>query len=144
VYKWTEENGTAIYLQPSGYTGAEPSKSKEPGSNGLLLDQAGNLVLCQHGNRQLAKMDAPLHQPKATFVSLAEKYDGKRFNSPNDAIYNNAGELLFTDPPYGLPTQGDDDPAKEIPFNGVYKVTSSGEVVLLTDRISRPNGIALF
>lgn len=144
IYKWTEENGTEVYLQPSGYTGTEPSESKEPGSNGLLLDREGNLVLCQHGNRQLARMDAPLHRPEATFITLAEKYDGKRFNSPNDAIYSSAGELLFTDPPYGLPAQNDNDPAKEIPFNGVYKVKPGGNVVLLTDRISRPNGIAFF
>ncbi|MFC7524604.1 SMP-30/gluconolactonase/LRE family protein [Parapedobacter sp. GCM10030251] len=144
IYKWTEEDGAEVYLQPSGYTGTEPTKSKEPGSNGLLLDPEGNLVLCQHGNRQLAKMDAPLHQPKATFVTLAERYDGKRFNSPNDAIYSRTGELFFTDPPYGLPAQNDSDPAKEIPFNGVYKVTPTGEVVLLTDSISRPNGIAFF
>lgn len=144
IYKWTEEDGAEVYLQPSGYTGTEPTKSKEPGSNGLLLDPEGNLVLCQHGNRQLAKMDAPLNQPKATFVTLADRYDGKRFNSPNDAIYSRTGELFFTDPPYGLPAQNDSDPAKEIPFNGVYKVTPTGEVVLLTDSISRPNGIAFF
>lgn len=144
IYKWTEEDGAEVYLQPSGYTGTEPTMSKEPGSNGLLLDPEGNLVLCQHGNRQLAKMDAPLNQPKATFVTLADRYDGKRFNSPNDAIYSRTGELFFTDPPYGLPAQNDSDPAKEIPFNGVYKVTPTGEVVLLTDSISRPNGIAFF
>ncbi len=144
VYKWTEENGTEIYLQPSGYTGTEPSRSKEPGSNGLLLDRGGNLVLCQHGNRQMAKMDAPLNKPEATFMALADRYDGKRFNSPNDAVYNSAGELFFTDPPYGLPAQNDGDPAKEIAFNGVYKVKQDGEVVLLADSITRPNGIAFF
>ena len=144
VYKWTEEHGTEIYLRPSGHTGTQPSQSKEPGSNGLLLDSHGNLVLCQHGNRQLARMDAPLDRPEATFVTLAESYKGKRFSSPNDAVYNRAGELFFTDPPYGLPLQNDEDPAKEITFNGVYKVKLSGEVVLLTDRITRPNGIAFF
>lgn len=144
VYKWTEENGTEVYLQPSGYTGAEPSQSKEPGSNGLLLDNAGNLVLCQHGNRQMARMDAPLSTPDSAFVTLAAHYGGKRFNSPNDAVYNSEGELFFTDPPYGLPTQNDDDPAKEIAFNGVYKVNRNGEVILLADSITRPNGIAFF
>lgn len=143
VYKWTEENGTEVYLKPSGYTGAEPSQSGEPGSNGLLLDNDGNLVLCQHGNRQLAKMDAPLEKPESRFVPLAGHYDGKRLNSPNDAVYSSAGELFFTDPPYGLPGQND-DPTKEIPFNGVYKRTTEGEVRLLTAEITRPNGIALF
>lgn len=144
IYKWTEENGAEVYLEPSGYTDKAVSKSKEPGSNGLVLDSEGNLVLCQHGNRQMAKMDAPLGKPQARFVTLAEKYEGKRFSSPNDAVYNSADELFFTDPPYGLPAQNDDDPAKEIPFNGVYKVKANGDVVLLADHITRPNGIAFF
>jgi len=144
IYKWTAETGSEVYLKPSGDTGGMANRRKEPGSNGLLLDQAGSLVLCQHGNRQVAKMDAPLEQPKPVFLSLASKYGGKRLNSPNDAAYNEAGELFFTDPPYGLPTQGDDDPEKEIPFNGVYKVRQTGEIILLTDQISKPNGIAFF
>src|SRR3546814_861406 len=89
-------------------------------------------------------MEAPLATPEATFTALAGHYDGRRFNSPNDAVYHASGELFFTDPPYGLPAQNDDDPAKEIPFNGVYKVTQNGEVILLTDSITRPNGIAFF
>lgn len=144
VYKWTEENGTEVYLQPSGYTGTEPTQSKEPGSNGLLLDSTGALVLCQHGDRQLSKMDASLDKPAATFTTLANNYQGMRFSSPNDAVYSTRGELFFTDPPYGLPAQNDDDPSKEIPFNGVYKMKQSGDVVLLTDSITRPNGIAFF
>ncbi|RNL77840.1 SMP-30/gluconolactonase/LRE family protein [Sinomicrobium pectinilyticum] len=144
VYKWTEEGGTEVYLRPSGYTGTQPSKSKEPGSNGLLLDTGGNLVLCQHGNRQMVRMEAPLTKPEPVFHSLADNYKGKRFNSPNDAVYSSNGDLFFTDPPYGLPMQNDKDPAKEIGFNGVYKVRPNGEVVLLTGNITRPNGIALF
>ncbi|SEL66200.1 SMP-30/gluconolactonase/LRE family protein [Parapedobacter koreensis] len=144
VYKWTAENGTEVYLQPSGYTGAAPSQSKEPGSNGLLLDNGGNLVLCQHGDRRMAKMEAPLDKPAAAFITLTDRYGGKRFSSPNDAVYNRSGELFFTDPPYGLPAQNDDDPAKEIAFNGVYKVKPNGDIVLLADSITRPNGIAFF
>ena len=143
IYKWTEEKGKEEYLKPSGYTGTEPSKCKEPGSNGLVLDAAGNLILCQHGNRQMAKMDAAIDKPEPKFISLANMYKGKRFSSPNDAVFNKAGELFFTDPPYGLQTQGDDDPKKEIPFNGVYKVKANGDVMLLVDSITRPNGIAL-
>ena len=71
---------------------------------------------------RMARMDAPLDKPEAKFITLADKYKGKRFSSPNDAVYNSAGELFFTDPPYGLETQNDNDPKKEIPFNGVYKV----------------------
>lgn len=144
VYKWTEEKGKEIYLKPSGYTSTEPSKCKEPGSNGLTLDAAGNLVLCQHGNRQIAKMDATLNKPEAKFMPLADKYNGKRFSSPNDAVYNSSGELFFTDPPYGLLTQDDSDAAKEISFNGVYKIKQTGEVILLVDSITRPNGLAFF
>ncbi|MGV3763553.1 SMP-30/gluconolactonase/LRE family protein [Parapedobacter sp.] len=144
VYKWTEKNGTEVYLQPSGYSGSGPTQSKEPGSNGLLLDDRGNLVLCQHGNRQIARMEAPLDKPEAIFSALASQYNGMHFSSPNDAVYPASGELFFTDPPYGLPAQNDGDPAKEIPFNGVYKVTPEGEVILLADNITRPNGIAFF
>ena len=143
IYKWTEAKGKEVYLKPSGYTGAEPSLCKEPGSNGLTFDKNGHLVLCQHGDRQMARMDAPLDKPEAKFITIADKYNGKRFSSPNDAIYNTAGELFFTDPPYGLQTQGDNDPKKEIPFNGVYKIKTNGEVNLLVDSITRPNGIAL-
>jgi gluconolactonase len=142
VYKWTEEKGKDVYLKPSGYTGFEPSVCKEPGSNGLTFDNKGNLVLCQHGDRRMAKMDAPLDKPAAKFITLADKYDGKRFSSPNDAVYNSSGELFFTDPPYGLQTQDDSDTKKEIKYNGVYKVKADGTVVLLADSITRPNGIA--
>jgi len=143
VYKWTEEMGKEVYLKPSGFSGTE-TKSKEPGSNGLTLDNNGNLVLCQHGNRQMARMEAPLDKPESKFITLAGLFNGKRFSSPNDAVYNSKGELFFTDPPYGLPMQNDNDPEKEIPFNGVYEVTAGGTVLLLADSISRPNGIAFF
>lgn len=141
VYKWTEEKGKEVYLTPSGYTGTVP-RGGEMGSNGLVLDTKGNLVLCQCGNRQMARMDAPLDKPAPNYISLANNYKGKKFSSPNDAVYNTAGELFFTDPPYGLESQSDDDPKKEIPWNGVYKVKTTGEVILLVDSIPRPNGIA--
>jgi len=141
IYKWTEEKGKEVYLKYSGFSGTE-TKSKEPGSNGLTLDADGGLVLCQHGNRQMARMDAPLDKPESKFITLADKYNGKRFSSPNDCVYNSEGELFFTDPPYGLPMQNDDDPEKEISFNGVYKIKKDGTVILLTDSITRPNGIA--
>lgn len=103
VYKWTEENGTEVYLDPAGYTGTTPSNRKEPGSNGLLLNSDGNLVLCQHGDRRIASMDAPLHDPQPKFVSLVDHYQGKCFNSPNDAVFNKDGVLFFTDPPMDYP-----------------------------------------
>lgn len=143
IYKWTAQKGKEVYLHPSGYTGTV-ERGGEMGSNGLLLDNEGRLVMCQHGDRRMARMNAPLSNPGPNFVTLAGKYEGKRFNSPNDAVYNSSGELFFTDPPYGLPMQNDADPAKEIPWNGVYKVNKNGEVVLLIDSLTRPNGIAFF
>lgn len=140
IYKWTEEKGKEIYLTPSGYTDTI-KRGGETGSNGLLTDAEGNLVLCQHGNRQMARMNSPVDDPKPDFVSIASGYNGKRFSSPNDAVYNSAGELFLTDPPYGLEKQAS-DPKKETPYNGVYKVKKNGEVVLLVDSITRPNGIA--
>jgi gluconolactonase len=141
IYKWTEKDGAQVYLTPSGYTGSEPSQSKEPGSNGLTLDNAGRLVLCQHGDRRVARMDAPLDAPKPIFITLADNYEGKKLSSPNDVAFRKNGEFFFTDPPYGLPKQQDDS-TKETPFNGVYRVTVSGEVKLLVDSLTRPNGIA--
>lgn len=140
IYKWTEEKGKEVYLTPSGYTETE-SRKGEMGSNGLLTDKAGRLVLCQHGNRQMARMNSPIENPSPSFTTIASHYSGKKFNSPNDAVYNNNEELFFTDPPYGL-EKNIDDPKKEIPFQGVYKVKNNGEVVLLIDSITRPNGIA--
>jgi gluconolactonase len=142
VYKWTADKGKEVYLTPSGYTDTI-QRGGEMGSNGLTLDNNGNLVLCQHGNRQMARMNSTLDNPKPDFVTVAGKYDGKRFSSPNDGVYNSKGELFFTDPPYGLEKQAN-DPKKETPYNGVYKVKKNGEVQLLVDSISRPNGIAFF
>jgi len=139
IYKWTEEKGTEVYLTPSGFSGSE-TKSNEPGSNGLLLDDEGNLVLCQHGDRRLAIMNASLDNPSPDFSSIANEFNGRRFNSPNDAAFFNY-DFYFTDPPYGLALQAD-DPAKEIPYQGVYKVTADGDVLLLIDTLTRPNGIA--
>ncbi len=140
IYKWKAGEGHNVYLTPSGYTGDQP-RGGEPGANGLLLDAEGRLVLCQHGDRRMARLDAPLDSPEPKFVTLAERYNGRRFNSPNDAVYHSNGDLYFTDPPYGL--EGNvDDPAKEIDFQGVYRLSSDGAVTLLTDELSRPNGIA--
>jgi gluconolactonase len=142
IYKWTEANGAEVYLKPSGYTGTTPSKCKEPGSNGLTIDTDGHLVLCQHGDRAVSLMDAPFDKPAAKFITLVNKYEGKKLNSPNDLVFNADGELFFTDPPYGLFTQDDSDSAKEIKHNGVYKVKKDGTVILLVDSITRPNGLA--
>lgn len=135
VYQWKAGRGTRVFLQPSGYTGASPREG-EPGSNGLTVDAAGRLVLCQHGDRRVARLEK-----NGSFTTLADRYQGKRFNSPNDLAYRSNGDLYFTDPPYGL--EGNlKDPKKELPFQGVYRLTPAGALTLLTDRLSFPNGIA--
>ncbi|NGM72100.1 SMP-30/gluconolactonase/LRE family protein [Sphingobacterium sp. SGL-16] len=144
VYKWTEQKGKELYLNPSGYTSNANPSTREPGSNGLLLDKEGNLVLCQHGDRRIARMKGSLKTPIPIYKTVVDSYDNKRLNSPNDAVYHPDGDLYFTDPPYGLPTQNDIDPSKEISFNGVFVFQKDGNLTLLTDKLSRPNGIALF
>lgn len=142
IYKWTEEKGTEVYLTPSGYTGSEPSQSREPGSNGLALTPDGKLALCQHGDRRVSVMDAPLDSPAPKYIPLADNYEGKKFDSPNDLTFAPNGDLYFTDPPYGLPQQAS-DPTKENPFQGVYRTTTNGQISLLVDSLTRPNGIAV-
>jgi gluconolactonase len=139
IFKWTEEKGKEVYLKPAGYTGQTP-RGGELGSNGLLLNDEGNLVLCQHGDRRLATMLAPIDAPKSEFQTIADKWNGKRFNSPNDAIFHNY-DYFLTDPAYGMEKQFE-DPGRETPFCGVYRVAADGTVTLLTDSLSRPNGIA--
>jgi gluconolactonase len=139
IFSWKEGEQAQLYLHPSGNLAGD--REGEEGSNGLLLNANGELVLCQHGDRRMAKMDAPVSAPKPTYVTLADKYDGQRFNSPNDAAYDKDGHLYFTDPPYGLPKQMD-DPEKEMAFQGVYRLAPDGQVTLLTDELTRPNGIA--
>jgi gluconolactonase len=141
VYKWTEANGIEPYLTPSGYTDSL-NREGEIGSNGLTLNAKRQLVLCQHGNRQVAVMTTPINGPKPIFTAIARLYQGKRFNSPNDLAYDAKGNLYFTDPPYGL-EYNMEDTSKELPFQGVYRVDTAGNVFLLTDSITRPNGIAL-
>ena len=136
VFKWQDgDTSASVFLKPSGYTGEKP-RGGEPGSNGLTLDPEGRLVLMQHGDRRVARLG-----DDGKFVTLADKYEGKRFNSPNDGVYKSNGDLYFTDPPYGLLGKND-DPAKELPFNGVYRVSKDGKVTLLTKELSYPNGIA--
>ena len=136
IFTWKQGEGISLFLKPSGYTGAA-HYSKEPGSNGLTLDPQGRLVCCEHGDRRISVMDWDGGK-----VTLADRYQGKRFNSPNDSVYHSSGALYFTDPPYGLPQQ-ENDPRREIDFCGVYRVAPDGAVTLTTDEMTRPNGIAL-
>jgi gluconolactonase len=140
IYRWREGEGHTVWLDPSGYTGEVP-RGGEPGSNGLLLDSMGRLVVCQHGDRRVARLETSLTSPAPDFTTLAGRYDGMRFNSPNDAAFHSSGALYFTDPPYGL-AEGPEDPDREIDFEGVFRLDPDGTVSLLTTDLSRPNGIA--
>jgi gluconolactonase len=142
VYKWTAQKGAEEYLKPSGFTG-ETTRSTEPGSNGLLINDQGKLVLCQHGDRRLGFMNAELASPDTIFGVIADNFNGKKFNSPNDAVQGKDKSYYFTDPPYGLGNRDETDPEKEIPYQGVYKVMPNGQVKILIDSITRPNGIGL-
>ncbi len=139
VFKIDKDGNLSTYLKPSGYLGND-DYGKEPGSNGLLLDSNNKLVLMQHGERRVARMKTSLDNPRPEYEALADKFEGKRFNSPNDGVYDALGNLYFTDPPYGLPKQID-DPNKELDFQAVYCLKTSGEIVLV-DKLTRPNGIA--
>ncbi|MEZ5278411.1 MAG: SMP-30/gluconolactonase/LRE family protein [Opitutaceae bacterium] len=140
IWKWSEVDGLSLYLHPSGYTGTT-GRGGEVGSNGLTLDARGRLVLCQHGDRRIARMTHPVSHPQPEYETLAATWQGRRFNSPNDLVYHPTGDLYFTDPAYGLEGRME-DPAKEIGFQGVYRLSTDGVVTLLTDEMTRPNGLA--
>ena len=135
IWEWSQRSGLKKFLEPSGYTGAATFTGREPGSNGLAFNRAGELVMCQHGDRRIAK------RVGGKFVTLADRYAGKRLNSPNDLAIRSNGDVYFTDPPYGLPKQTA-DPGRELNFQGVYRVTAKGELQLLTRELNRPNGLA--
>ena len=137
IYRWREGEGLTVFLRPAGYTAPDPP-GRELGSNGLTLDPQGRLVMADHGNRVVARLD----ESNYTKTTLADRYEGKRLNSPNDLVYRSNGDLYFTDPPYGLKGL-QDDPAKELPFSGVYRRSAAGELTLLTQELRFPNGIAL-
>lgn len=124
------------FLKPSGYTGKEPFSGREPGSNGLTFDPKGRLVLAEHGDRRVSRLEAD-----GSKTTLVDRYQGKRLNSPNDVVFRSNGDLYFTDPPFGLPT-GLEDPEKELDFQGVYRLSTDGTLTLLTRDLAAPNGIA--
>lgn len=142
IVRWDAKSGCKPYLKPSGYTGKD-ARGGESGSNGLVLDRKGRLILCQHGDRRVARLESPWDSPEPPkYVTLADRYEGKRLNSPNDAVADLRGNIYFTDPPYGL-EKGMDDPKKELPFQGVYRIGPEGKLTLLVTEMERPNGIAL-
>ncbi|MFL3658964.1 MAG: SMP-30/gluconolactonase/LRE family protein [Opitutales bacterium] len=136
VIKWTEGIGAEIFLEPSGFTGIG-HYSRGLGSNGLAIDSAGRLISCEHGDRRISSMT--FNEGK---VTLADNYNGKRFNSPNDLVISKEGRIYFTDPIYGLPLRWD-DPTRELDYAGVFLLGQDGSVSLLTKELKYPNGVEL-
>ena len=151
IRKVMPDGAVSTFLQPSGYKGAAPYGGKEPGSNGMTLDRQGRLTVAGHAQRDVWRLESL--DARAQVTILADSYEGKKLNSPNDLVYKSDGSLYFTDPPYGLPTQSDDDPIKELQVNGVYRIPKAfdqtpgaaparAQLQLVAKDLPRPNGIA--
>jgi gluconolactonase len=151
IDRWKPGGKASVFMHPSGYMGKEPYKGPEPGSNGMTLDAEGRLTVAGHARRNVWRLEAM--NPTAQITVLADSYQGKRLNSPNDLVYKSDGSLYFTDPPYGLPTQGDQDPEKQLRVNGVYRIPNAqrqkpgaepdrSKLQLIISDLPRPNGIA--
>ena len=151
IHKWTPGQGVSMFLTPSGYKGSAPYGGPESGSNGMTLDSQGRLTVAGHAQRDVYRFESlSLNAP---ITILADSYKGKKLNSPNDLVYRSDGSLYFTDPPYGLRTQKDNDPEKQLKVNGVYRIPhaleqkpgsqpANSELELLISDLPRPNGIA--
>lgn len=151
IDQWTPGQSASVFIHPSGYTGSAPFPGPEPGSNGMTLDADGRVTVAGHARRNVWRLESL--DPHAQITVLADSYQGKKLNSPNDLVYKSDGSLYFTDPPYGLPTQSDNDPAKELKVNGVYRIPGARQhkpgappdrdkLQLLVSDLGRPNGIA--
>lgn len=148
---WIPGKGPHVFMHPSGYVGSKPYGGPEPGSNGMTLDPDGRVSVAGHARRNVWRLETL--DPHGTITVLADSYQGKKLNSPNDLVYRSDGSLYFTDPPYGLPTQQDNDPEKELKVNGVYRIPNARQhkagappdrdkLQLVISDPPRPNGIA--
>lgn len=148
---WVPGKSAGVFIHPSGYAGEAPFKGPEPGSNGMTLDADGRVTVAGHAKRNVWRLESL--DPKAPITVLADSYRGKKLNSPNDLVYKSDGSLYFTDPPYGLPSQSDQDPGKELTVNGVYRLPGARQLKpgasverdtlqLIIKDLPRPNGLA--
>lgn len=151
IVQWKPGQKAGIFIHPSGYDTSTPFKGPEPGSNGMTLDSNGRLTVAGHARRNVWRLESL--DPHAQITVLADSYQGKKLNSPNDLVYKSDGSLYFTDPPYGLESQSDDDPKKELQVNGVYRIPVARQqkpgseparekLELVIKDLARPNGIA--
>jgi gluconolactonase len=135
VFRWRDGEGVVPFFSPSGYTGPAPFAGPEPGSNGLTFDPRGRLVLCQHGDRRIVR-----REDDGRFTVIVDRFEGRRLNSPNDLVYRGNGDLYFTDPPFGLPGTFT-DAAREVPFQGVYRLDTEGKLWAEVEDLRAPNGL---
>jgi gluconolactonase len=147
IYKWNEEEGYKVYISPSGFTNYAPVVPNIglSGANGLTFDNDGNLIIAQHGDRRLSKINnSPTNNPN--FETIVDNFEGSRFNSPNDVVVSSNGDIYFTDPTYGFMNLSDwsfDESVKELDFNGIYKYNVESGIELLSAELDLPNGLAL-
>jgi gluconolactonase len=151
IIQWAPGRAARVFMHPSGYTGTQPFQGPEPGSNGMTLDADGRVSVAGHARRNVWRLESL--KPQAQITVLADSYQGKKLNSPNDLVYKSDGSLYFTDPPYGLPSQSDTDPGKELQINGVYRIPAARQqkpgappdramLQLVIKDLARPNGLA--
>lgn len=151
IVRWRPGEKASVFIHPSGYTGSAPYNGPEPGSNGMTLDAQGRLTVAGHARHNVWRLESM--SPAAQITVLADSYEGKPLNSPNDVVYKSDGSLYFTDPPYGLRTQSDNDPEKKLSSNGVYRIPNAlqqkpgsqpdrDKLQLIIRDLPRPNGIA--
>ncbi|MBC8123294.1 MAG: SMP-30/gluconolactonase/LRE family protein [Gemmatimonadaceae bacterium] len=135
IYRWAPDEPVSVFRSKSGYTGIDIGEYAQPGSNGLTLDSEGRLTINEHGNRRVTRLEK-----NGVLTVLADRYEGKRLNSPNDLVYHSDGALYFTDPPHGLP-KSEADPRRELPFGGIFRL-KDGQLRLLAQDLTGPNGLA--
>jgi gluconolactonase len=136
IYRWSEEHGVSIFRTKSGYAGTDIGEYRQPGSNGLTLDAEGRLTIDEHGNRRVTRLEK-----NGDLTVLADRYQGKRLNSPNDLVYRSDGSLYFTDPFFGLP-KFEQDRRAELAHAGIYRLARDGALTLLSTALKGPNGLA--
>lgn len=138
IWKYKDGEGLSEYMRPSGAVPPLADYTSSPGANGLIMHDTDHMIVPDHGNRTLWRQNVKTLERTV----LADSFEGKKLNSPNDAVLHSSGIIYFTDPPYGLQGQ-DDDPAKELDFNGVFALYPDGSMKVVDESLARPNGVIL-
>ena len=136
IWRWSETGGLSEFMRPSGFDGEDGSHLREPGANGLVIEPAGTLLMCDHGNRSLSRVDLATREK----TIVVDRFEGRRFNSPNDLVIHRSGAVYFTDPPYGLEGMNE-SPVKELAHNGLYRMAPHGAVRPSPKRVLARRGV---